>query len=267
MGQQYSQPKPGAKPVVICAGLPRTGTASISAALEILLDGPVYHGGTQVFLGEPWEIQTATRLLRQWPPKDDTTAAQNLQLLDRLVGRGYVAIADMPGAGLVPELLQLYPDAKVVVTTRDVEKWEVSMQTVSSASTMWFLRVVLFPLPTMRHLVGYIDALRPQWLTLYGETEPPTRKSYDRHVEWMKEVVPKERLFFVDVKDGWGPLCAALDRPVPKGVEYPHINDGKAIDEFAARQVGKGLMAWLKIFAVGGVTAAAGWVACGHPGS
>lgn len=265
MGQHYSHPKPGVKPLVICAGLPRTGTASICAALEILLNGPVYHGGTQIFLGQPWEIQTATRLVNQWPASDDDPIRRDdqLALLDRLVGRGYVAVADSPGAGLVPELQALYPDAKVVVTTRDVERWEASMRTVSSASTMWFLRVVLFPLPTMRHFVPYINALRRQWLVLYGETEPPTRKTYYRHIDWMREVVPEDKLFFVDVKDGWGPLCEALGVPVPEDIEFPNINDGKSIEDFAARQVGKGVVAWLKILALGGLTMGAGWLARG----
>lgn len=51
MGQQYSAPVPGTKLQVIGAGLPRTGTVSFSRALEILLDGPVYHDGTNITLG------------------------------------------------------------------------------------------------------------------------------------------------------------------------------------------------------------------------
>lgn len=264
MGQRYSHPRPGVEPLVICAGLPRTGTASICAALETLLDGPVYHGGTQITLGEPWEIKTAIKILQQWPPTDGAVRRENLELLDRLVGRGFVAVADSPCSGLVPELLQLYPGAKVVVTTRDVEKWEASMVTVSNAATLWFLRTALFPLPTLRYFVTYIDALRVQWLAVYGETEPSTRKTYYRHIEWMKEVVPKQQLFFVDVKEGWEPLCKALGRPVPKGVEFPHINDGKAIDNFAAKQVGRGVWAWCKIFLVGGLIVAAGWATWGR---
>ncbi|KAF3761839.1 hypothetical protein M406DRAFT_342540 [Cryphonectria parasitica EP155] len=199
MGQQYSQPKPGAKLQVICAGLPRTGTASLSAALEVLLDGPVYHCGTQVFNGPERDIQTALEILHYWPPRDKVRHAENLRLLDSLVGQGYVAVADSPAAGLVPELLELYPEARVLCTTRGVEAWEKSME---------------------------------GWLALYGETEPPTRKSYHRHVEWMREVVPPGQLFFVDVKDGWDPLCRALSLPVPEGVPFPHINDGKAIEDF-----------------------------------
>lgn len=37
---------------VIAAGYSRTGTTSISIALARLLDGPVFHGGNQIFQRE-----------------------------------------------------------------------------------------------------------------------------------------------------------------------------------------------------------------------
>ena len=67
MGNAPSTPRPGTEFQVIGAGLPRTGTASFSEALHILLDGPVYHGGTQVTLGPPDEIRSWIKLLKHWP--------------------------------------------------------------------------------------------------------------------------------------------------------------------------------------------------------
>lgn len=249
MGQKYSAPRPGTKFRVIGAGLSRTGTASFSKALEILLDGPVYHGGTQVTLGPEVDIKTWIKVLSQWPPQNKSMHNENLDLLASRLS-GYAAITDAPGSGLVPELLALYPDAKVICTIRDVSSWEKSMAVVASASTQWFLYFVLFPLPSLRFFVDYIDGLRQQWLCLYGETEPPTSKTYNRHIEWLKEVVPPERLIFYDVKDGWEPLCKALDLPVPKDEPFPRINDGKAIDEFAKTQIIRGLKAWIFILLI-----------------
>ena len=56
MGAQSSIPKPGTTIQVIGRGVPRTGTASSSAALSILLNAPIYHGGTQATLGPPFQI-------------------------------------------------------------------------------------------------------------------------------------------------------------------------------------------------------------------
>ena len=58
MGQQASVPKPGTQIQVIGAGLPRTGTTSFSRSLEILLNGPVYHVGTQTTLGPEVHIKS-----------------------------------------------------------------------------------------------------------------------------------------------------------------------------------------------------------------
>lgn len=255
MGQKYSTPRPGTKLRVIGAGLPRTGTASFSQALEILLDGPVYHGGTQVTLGPETDIKTWIEILSQWPPRNDAINQANLDLLRSRLD-GYAAITDSPGSALIPELLALYPDAKVVCTTRDVDSWVKSMAVVASASTQWFLRFILFPLPSLRFFVDYIDGLRDQWLFLYGETEPPTRKTYDRHVEWLKEVVPREQLIFYDVKDGWEPLCKALNLPVPENQAFPRINDGKAIDDFSKKQIMRGLRRWILVLVATTVLAA-----------
>lgn len=248
MGQSYSSPRPGAKLQVIGAGLPRTGTASFSKALEILLDGPVYHGGTQVTLGPEHEVKTWIKVLSQWPPRDESVKQTNLDLIASRVD-GYLAITDSPGATLIPELMALHPDAKVICTVRDVESWEKSMDVVAKAATMAFMRLMFWPLPSLRYFVDYVDCLRDQWFHKYGETEPVTKKSYYRHEEWLRSVVPADRLVFFDVKDGWEPLCTALDLPVPD-VPFPRINDGKAIDDFAARQVRRAMARWALI--VGG---------------
>ncbi|KAJ4292788.1 hypothetical protein N0V90_009451 [Kalmusia sp. IMI 367209] len=160
----------------------------------------------------------------------------------------------MPGAGLVKEMLELYPDAKVICTVRDPDGWVKSMETVANASTMWFLRFVLLPLPGMRHFVTYVNVLRNQWVHLYGEHEPITTQSYYRHKKLLKEIVPTDRLVFFNVKEGWEPLCKALGKEVPD-VPFPNINDGKAIDKMAERMVRRGLMRWAMVLGIVGAGA------------
>ena len=90
MGQQYSASRPGTKLRVIGAGLPRTGTVSFSRALEILLDGPVYHGGAQIRLEPEAEVKSWFKLLSSWPSKDETATRQNLEII-RHRKAGYAA--------------------------------------------------------------------------------------------------------------------------------------------------------------------------------
>ncbi|RAH81604.1 putative NAD dependent epimerase/dehydratase [Aspergillus japonicus CBS 114.51] len=255
MGQQASAPRPGTGLQVIGAGLSRTGTASFSAALEMLLDGgPVYHGGTQTTMGPPTEITAWNTILRSWLA-GEPNQHKTLELL-RARTAGYAAITDAPASQFVPELLALYPDAKVIVTVRDRDGWVRSMQQISSLAQLWFLRAVLLPLPGMRHFVTYIALLQRQWDRIY-EGHRDNVWIYDRHLEWLKEVVPADRLVFFDVRDGWEPLCRALGKEVPQGIPFPRINDSKAIDRVAEYHIKRGLLRWAVAVAVVGLVG--GW--------
>ena len=144
----------------------------------------------------------------------------------------------------------LYHDAKIICTVRDAKSWAKSVEGFSNAATMWFLRFVLFLLPTLRFFVEYIDLQCDAWIRLYGEREPLTVQTYNRHIEWLKDIVPTDCLVFFDVKDGWEPLCKALGKEVPDGIAFPWINDWEAIDRFAAKHVRRGLVRWAWIVTV-----------------
>ena len=44
-----------------------------------------------------------------------------------------------------------------------------------------------------------------------------------KHIEEVKATVPPEKLLVYDVREGWGPLCAFLDKEVPSE-PLPHLN-------------------------------------------
>jgi hypothetical protein len=50
----------------------------------------------------------------------------------------------------------------------------------------------------------------PSGLTLAG-----LARAYDAHVAAVVAALPKDRLLVFEVKEGWGPLCAFLDKPLP----------------------------------------------------
>lgn len=248
MGNEASKPKPGTPFRVIAAGQARTGTASMTEALSILLDGPVYHGGTQVVKGNPANVTAWIRILSRFPMKTETDREPVRETIRGLLD-GYAAMADQPAAIFTPELLELYPDAMVICTVRDPDSWVRSMGHMADHATARFLRLFLLPLPSVRHFPAYIDAIRPCFIHIYGEREPFTTQTYHRHIEWLKNVVPEDKLVFFNVKDGWPPLCAALGVEVPD-VPFPKINDSEAVDKLSAELVAKGMKRWGVIFAV-----------------
>jgi hypothetical protein len=49
---------------------------------------------------------------------------------------------------------------------------------------------------------------------------------FRQHIEHVRATCPPERLLVFDVADGWEPLCAFLDVPVPRQ-PFPHLNEAK----------------------------------------
>ena len=73
-------------------------------------------------------------------------------------------------------------------------------------------------------------------------------------MDYLRRVVPREKLVLYSVEDGWGPLCLALGKDVPDE-PFPRVNDGKAIEELFKRMVVRGLLRWVWVggFVVVGV--------------
>lgn len=67
-----------------------------------------------------------------------------------------------------------------------------------------------------------------------------------KHNEWLKKVIPSEKLHFIDIKDGWKPLCDILDKPVPNE-SFPRANDAEAADAVFQGVVLKASILWLGI--------------------
>ena len=146
---------------------------------------------------------------------------------------GYVACTDSPAAQFTEELVQIYPEAKVICTVRDPAEWIESMQSVA-LSPGGFMGWVFWPLPTLRYLASYLGAFRRgRWSELYnpyGTANPyHTRiEQWDYHMDYLKHVVPQERLFYFDVRYGWEPLCEILQCDVPKQ-KFPWVNHRSSV--------------------------------------
>ena len=102
---------------VIGAGFPRTGTLSQKAALERLGFGPCFHMD-EVFKdpGRARGWYRAAQAKRRGEPIE----------WEPLLG-GYGATTDWPGGFFWEDLAREYPDAKVVLSVRDPERWYESV--------------------------------------------------------------------------------------------------------------------------------------------
>jgi hypothetical protein len=221
-----------AKVKLIGAGLPRTGTLSQKVALEILGIGQCYHMVN--VLGE-------LDLVPQWRRALDGDARWDE------IFEGYQATVDWPGSFFYRELLDVYPDAKVLLSVRDGASWARSMR-----ETIWgvlYGDILIRHLSSARSIVDakwrdYIELMTEMWHRsglLHDETTTAgsMAAAMDSYHDDVKRTVPPERLLVWSVSEGWEPLCEFLDKPVPEML-FPHLNDAK---QFSDRVVDGSLIA------------------------
>jgi hypothetical protein len=246
-------PKTGCKVRVIGAGLPRTATNSFCAALEILLDGPAYHLGVQTALGGSEEdVLTWIDILERRPYRSEADRQLTLKRMAKLLD-GYVVTADPPLSQLVPELMELYPEAVVICSTRDIDSWAKSITIISGLVKPLQQKFIFFWIKNVRWLPkmwGLLHKIFDERFGMQPDTEETAKLVWERNRKWLQEIVPNEKLFFADVKDGWQPLCQALNLPIPKDVEFPRLNDGKAMEEIFRSWAMRGLLIWAAIFGI-----------------
>ncbi|KAF4991857.1 hypothetical protein FGRMN_7575 [Fusarium graminum] len=230
-------PKPCPRqPPILCLGAPRTGSASLMVALQILGYPNVHHG---------WEASERKDLQWQWPILDRACDATYPNIptyhgkpfsrdeWDEVFG-GYDAVSDI-ASFFAESLIPAYPDAKVILVERDIEKWYPSMCPIVKSSSSPRRRAFAIK---VGKLSGY-SSLGPCFKMHQGWSRSPTpddtvahlRTAYVRHYQYVRDNVPSEQLLDFKLSEGWEPLCKFLGKEVPD-VPFPHVNDSA---EYAAR--------------------------------
>jgi hypothetical protein len=203
---------------VIGAGLPRTGTLTQKVAIEMLGLGPCYH----------WvDVLADLNRVGQWQRALDGAGPW------AEIFTGFDSTVDWPGGYFYRELMERYPEAKVLLSTRRAEAWEKSFR-----ETIWDMGHGESLLRLLSSARGQVD---PQWrdyLALVermfwgpegtfatGHATPAELiAEMERHNAEVKSTVPAERLLVWEVGDGWEPLCEFLEVEVP-AEPLPHVND------------------------------------------
>lgn len=207
---------------VIGAGFGRTGTLTLKTALESLGFGPCHHM-LEVF-ANPDQVPFWNRAAKGEPVD-----------WEELYGK-YNATADWPSCRFYAELADAYPDAKVVLSHRDPERWYESMSDtiLPSMASMGADREVADDHPM---LFGSLIIARDAFG--YDFTKANVIAAFERHNAEVQRRIAPERLLVFDPAQGWEPLCAHLGVDVP-AEPFPRVNDREQFKghvEAAGRQL------------------------------
>jgi hypothetical protein len=211
---------------LIGAGLPRTATLSQKLGLEVLGLGPCYH---------MVEVLKDLRIAEDW-----FDALEGHADWDRIFA-GYPATVDWPAAFFYKELIDYYPDAKVLLSVRDADGWARSMY-----DTLWGIvhgDTLMHDLSLARYRIDplwrrYTDFMRAMFdksglftAMTDGVESGEIAMAMD---QWNAEViatVPADRLLVWRAEDGFGPICDFLDLPVPEA-PFPWENGSDSFSDF-----------------------------------
>jgi len=210
---------------VIGAGFGRTGTATLKVALETLGFTKCYHSTS---LGEHPTHGPQWIGLLEGKPVD----------WDRLFA-GYQGTMGLPTVFFYKEIMAHYPEAKVILTVRDPERWyESASQTIfklPSRGQMAVMRLIALFNPKVKMALNIIPVARKVGIEHFlgnDLSKAHLIDCFNRHNSKVRQTVPPEKLLEFDVKEGWGPLCAFLNVPIPD-VPFPHTNTR---EEFQGRK-------------------------------
>jgi sulfotransferase family protein len=196
---------------VIGAGWGRTATNSLKLGLEKLGYGTCHH---------MWEVANdQERLVPLW------NAALDGQPDWSALFNGNRSAVDWPVAGYWQELSQIYPKAKVILTTRSPESWYASISET-------ILKVIDDPEQLPEPARPVCRMAKRAVTRSIGEdwSEQALIRRFREHEDRVKTTVGAERLLVFNPSDGWGPICEFLGAAEPSE-PFPRSNHR---DEFFA---------------------------------
>jgi len=227
----------GQLPFVIGAGLGRTGTMSLHAALNSI-GYKTYHMKEILFEGAGLKfwVDLAEERLRQEGGNESEENKRETNALARraaqdIVESGYNATTDFPSIFIYRELMDLFPDAKVILSVRSSgDVWSESMLNTIVPLSAIFRKYPFRFVPFFKNM-----NILNEWtwmklgMTLNPGQTPDKDALTKAHDEWNESVirhVPKDRLLVHQSKDGFAPICKHLgvaDSECPQS--YPRVND------------------------------------------
>eukprot|EP00877_Chromochloris_zofingiensis_P009870 jgi/Chrzof1/5136/Cz15g12220.t1 len=135
-------------------------------------------------------------------------------------GGAYRATVDYPGCGFYQQLMAAYPDAKVILTERDPEKWYQSViNTIGRRYNMehkqpWYLKKLGLTVKLTKFWNMLDDLVwSGDWQRKMNDDPEGLKKLFVDHNEEVKRTVPADKLL-VCMTAGWKPVNDQIERNI-----------------------------------------------------
>lgn len=218
---------------ILSLGAPRTATLSMCEAYQILGYDDTYHYSS-IFANVRDADMWLDALDAKFNPRSCIPPFGRAEF-DKLLGH-CMAVTDVPCIIFWRELLEAYPEAKVVLVQRDERRWLESIRILVSGILNPLAQCVLrFTDP---YRIGRILTLGRSWIKywfgVHGHLSVAAAMlnapaTYTAHYDAIRETVPSARLLEYQMGSGWEPLCDFLGTDVPD-VPFPNRNDAQMLE-------------------------------------
>ena len=163
---------------------------------------------------------------------------------ERLLGQ-YNACLDLPGSMFWEDLYRAYPNAKVILTTRDIDSWFRSMQkTIFSyldKKSVRFLRYM--GSERVRQDIIMNNLILKVFCN--NDRDSGCRQAFFDHNERVRNTIPASQLLEHRLGDGWTPLCEFLGVPVPDK-PYPKSNNTAELEQLEKGELAEDIWSMTK---------------------
>jgi len=232
---------------VIAAGLPRCATSSIQEAFE----SPWLNLGPSMHMAHVFpHVERGELVVAAINEKDPARR----QKMVRQLFAGHAATSDFPGICFIEDLMDLYPDAPVILNQREsAEVWAKSF-----GDSLGFFESRTYRYITLLWKQDRVHTVLHRECNIYFDNKFRYNGSGGEgmgyNVRWYEDYnamvrkAAKDRgrpLLEWKPQDGWRPICEFLGKECPpEDVPFPRVNDQKSMRVVKTILVARGLLSW-----------------------
>lgn len=156
-------------------------------------------------------------------------------------------MTDFPVVFFIEDLMDMYPDAKIVLNGRpSPELWARSAGDSFGFFFGWRFKVTGFLWETDRLWAALNDECDKWVRERFGLETALSAEAYRVYYEYVREEAKERGREVLEFKaeDGWVPLCMFLGKEVPKDREFPRLNERRDVEVIKVILVVRGLLSW-----------------------